>query len=202
MAINHPKRFMRNRVFLKFVPANDSLARLQTLMTGFDIAVRAPDAEKHGWIKLLRADTVVKIWVDYRYVAKKFECFGIFFDYNETSSPEIIETVAGPCEMHLLFRYEWERAAKEGEVSSWLEQTLIERGKKGEIPADSNAIGVSLVGVFLFGAQMTEDLLIFIDDAELTKLLITRDAEKIRAIASSCEILSATTIDIDGALEI
>jgi len=127
-------------------------------------------------------------WQDVRF---KFEVFNL----------ELVRLpIAMPHDLHEIARFdswnriscviacEWERPARRSEVPSSWEQTVQERGLRGELPPTATAVGISMVGIiFDDTVRNLPTGMIYHDADPPCSLHVTQDPEGIRRFIANCE---------------
>lgn len=79
-------------------------------------------------------------------------------------------------------------------ATEWLEddRTRIVRGSRAEIPADTVAVGVSMVGILF--QEVARNLpvgMIWTDESDPCSLLVSSETQEIREFTADCEIVAA-----------
>src|SRR5262245_11711191 len=104
---------------------------------------------------------------DYGDVRFKFECFYLnVFSCGLDSSRQRREI----CTLHdwnsikCLFRSEYERPARDGEVPRSWEQIVRRRGKKKDVPDEAIAIGCALVGIVFWNLVLGTPVLMIANE--------------------------------------
>lgn len=174
---------------LIFTPKLEELLCLKSL-TGAPRICEFSEGLGRSVLLLCDKSTAIGLRVAYRYVVPKFECFGIFVQgaIDATVSPIHTHEIARLTEcadVRCLFRFEWKRPARVGEVPPNWEQTIVERGRRSGISSDASAVCVSMVGILF--SNPSEMVLIKLDDENPATLLVQSKIDRADSFLEECE---------------
>jgi hypothetical protein len=126
-------------------------------------------------------------WTD---VVFKFEIFGVKIQPVSLAQQwqwEPIAAFRGTQTISCLFRFEWQRTARPGEVPPDWEQIVAARGPRSAVPDAATEIGASMVGL-VFGDELDVTRLLVMTESDVPGTFqILVGAEEIQRATADCE---------------
>lgn len=166
---------------LYLYPKKESLQLLKNIRGACEVYVLDCDQPLTA-IYICFNKTTLRVDVLYDDVIFKFECFGL--DFHEIRSFLPDERYKKICDINsrnirAYARSEWERPFLQGEENFYNSQTLIEAGKKSNVPVSAIAMCSSLVGIVFFDDFQNPILLIAHDVNGTVEMIISQNYQEI-----------------------
>lgn len=141
----------------------------------------------------------LSISVDTDSAAPKFDCFRIRIEDAQTdasASPlQEVDRFANWQTIRCLFRFEWRRPARSGEVPARYVQRIGERGRRERIPTGADPIAVSMVGLAFWDRELeAPSRLLMTDDDRLQTVRLCKSQDEIAPFLAECEIVDLAAV--------
>ncbi len=167
---------------LNMHPKKEMLSLLANIEGKCEVYVFKPTSALTGLYIFLNQNMTLRVDVKYTDVIFKFECFSLDFQEIKDFLPDSKYTKICDVsfkEIKTYVRYGWERPFLPGEENSYNSETIIEVGKKKDIPTSAVAMCSSLTGMVFFDDLQKPILLIAHDINSTVEMIISQDYQDI-----------------------
>lgn len=167
---------------LNLYPKKELLQQFADIEGQCEVYKRDSKGPLTGFYICLNKNTMFSVNVAYTDVIFKFECFGL--DFHEAGDFLPDKNYAKVCDISFkkiraYSRFGWERPFLPEEENPYNSPTIIEEGRKRDVPASAIAACSSLVGVVFFSELERPVLLIAHDISSTVEMIISMDEQNI-----------------------